>query len=69
MDNVSVDVKLRSVGDGLVGDNLRMFTAAELTTTSIEQNEENVTEEELIFAAEEPEEEGQLYRVRISMTS
>lgn len=68
MDNVSVDVKLRSVGDGLVGDNLRMFTAAELTT-SIEQNEENVTEEELIFAAEEPEEEGQLYRVRISMTS
>ena len=68
MDNVSVDVKLRSVGDGLGGDNLRMFTAAELSTTSIEQNEDNVTEEELIFAAEELE-EGQLYRVRISMTS
>lgn len=69
MDNIPIDVKLRSVGDELSGDNLRMLTAAELTTTSIEQNEENVIEEELIFAAEELEEEGQLYRVRMSLTS
>ena len=67
MDNIPIDVKLRSVGDELSGDNLRMLTAAELTTTSIEQNEENVIEEELIFAAEELE--GQLYRVRMLMTS